>query len=47
VLLLDEQPEFSRSALDALRHPLQDGIVAAARVGGHALIRRRSNSLER
>jgi magnesium chelatase family protein len=37
VLLLDELPEFSRSVLEALRQPLEDGIVAVARVGGHAL----------
>jgi magnesium chelatase family protein len=37
VLLLDELPEFSRSVLEALRQPLEDGIVAVARIGGHAL----------
>ena len=37
VLLLDELPEFSRSVLEALRQPLEDGVVAVARVGGHAL----------
>jgi magnesium chelatase family protein len=37
VLLLDELPEFPRSVLEALRQPLEDGIVAVARVGGHAL----------
>jgi magnesium chelatase family protein len=37
VLLLDELPEFPRSVLEALRQPLEDGIVAVSRVGGHAL----------
>lgn len=37
VLLLDELPEFSRSVLEALRQPLEDGVVAVARVGGHGL----------
>jgi magnesium chelatase family protein len=37
VLLLDEAPEFQRSALEALRQPLEDGVVAVARVGGRAL----------
>ena len=37
VLLLDELPEFSRAVLEALRQPLEDGAVAVARVGGHAL----------
>jgi magnesium chelatase family protein len=37
VLLLDELPEFPRSVLEALRQPLEDGTVAVARVGGHAL----------
>jgi magnesium chelatase family protein len=35
VLLLDELPEFSRSTLEALRQPLEDGVVSVARVGGH------------
>jgi len=34
VLLLDELPEFPRLVLEALRQPLEDGIVAVARVGG-------------
>ena len=34
VLFLDEFPEFQRSALDALRAPLQDGFVTVARVRG-------------
>ncbi len=36
VLFLDELPEFSRSALEALRQPLEDGIVSVARVRNQA-----------
>jgi magnesium chelatase family protein len=35
VLLLDELPEFPRSTLEALRQPLEDGVVSVARVSGH------------
>jgi len=34
---MDEIPEFPRSVLESLRQPIGDGVVAAARVGGHAI----------
>jgi magnesium chelatase family protein len=36
VLFLDEAPEFSRSALDSLREPIESGEVAIARASGIA-----------
>ncbi len=34
VLFLDEMPEYSRSCLETLRQPLEDGVVTVSRVSG-------------
>lgn len=36
VLFLDEAPEFSSAALDALRQPLESGVITIARASGSA-----------
>ena len=37
ILLLDELPEFLRPALEALRQPIEDGVISVARAEGSAL----------
>jgi magnesium chelatase family protein len=37
ILFLDEAPEFKRDVLDALRQPLESGVVTLRRVGGNVV----------
>ncbi|MEN9660956.1 MAG: hypothetical protein RLZZ443_885 [Actinomycetota bacterium] len=37
VLFLDEAPEFAPSALDAMREPLESGVISISRAGGTAV----------
>lgn len=40
VLFLDELPECSRAALEALRQPLEDGFITVSRVSGTSRLSR-------